>query len=142
MQVLTVKYPSEVCWRNTHVNDSGSSGGAGQEGQGRRGGQGGKAGHDGGGTGDGEGCDAEVIVCATNRLSGPGDNARVNFTFEVRLGETFVREGGGGGLLPTASLPPSFWGALLSFGIACTPGDETRPEVGLVHEVKKPTDKF
>lgn len=32
---------------------------------------------------DGDGCDAEVIVCATNRLFGPGDSAKVNFTFEV-----------------------------------------------------------
>ncbi|CAN0295986.1 unnamed protein product, partial [Laminaria digitata] len=32
----------------------------------------------------GEGCDADVTVCATNRLAGPGDDAKVNFTFEVR----------------------------------------------------------
>lgn len=37
------------------------------------------------GSGEGEGCDADVTVCATNRLAGPGDDARVNFTFEVRI---------------------------------------------------------
>ncbi|CAM9817207.1 unnamed protein product [Ectocarpus fasciculatus] len=56
--VLTVKYPSEVSW------DGGSHGDAGEEGA--------------------RGCDAEVTVCATNRLAGPLENAKVNFTFEVR----------------------------------------------------------
>lgn len=102
-QVLTVKYPSEVCWRNTHGkedNTDSSSSGKGEEqedravregGEGQQGAAGG-AGAGGGGDGDGDGCDAEVIVCATNRLSGPGDNAKVNFTFEVGL----VRGGGVG----------------------------------------------
>lgn len=60
LQVLTVKYPSEVSWDHD--------------------------GHDGMEQGDDQGrtgCDAEVTVCATNRLAGPGDNAKVNFTFEV-----------------------------------------------------------
>ncbi|CBJ30639.1 conserved unknown protein [Ectocarpus siliculosus] len=56
--VLTVKYPSEVTW------DGSSHVGAGEEGP--------------------RGCDAEVTVCATNRLAGPRENAKVNFTFEVR----------------------------------------------------------
>eukprot|EP00752_Nemacystus_decipiens_P016769 g15006.t1 len=99
--VLTVKYPSEVSWRNTHGKDGDMGEGQGQEWRGRDGGEG-------QGVGDGEGCDAEVVVCATNRLSGPGDNAKVNFTFEVRSddgprrlstvpGAPPLAAGGGGG---------------------------------------------
>ena len=62
--MLTVKYPSDVQWRKTGGGGGGDVGG--------------------GGGGDGEGCDADVTVCATNRLAGPGDDAKVNFTFEVR----------------------------------------------------------
>lgn len=65
--MLTVKYPSEVHWDKARVGGSGGgSSGGGGEGQG------------------GEECDADVTVCATNRLAGPGEDAKVNFTFEVR----------------------------------------------------------
>ena len=68
--MLTVKYPSEVNWNK--ASGGGSGGGS-------------SGGGDGGGEGQGgEGCDADVTVCATNRLAGPGEDAKVNFTFEVR----------------------------------------------------------
>jgi len=58
-----VKYPSQVCWReNSHKQHEGQECGNGN---------------------GGNGCDAEVTVCATNRLAGPRDRAKVNFTFEV-----------------------------------------------------------
>lgn len=58
-QVLTVKYPSEIRWDEKKSSLSSC-------------------------VGNGDGCDADVTVCATNRLAGPSDDARVNFTFEVR----------------------------------------------------------
>lgn len=73
-QVLTVKYPSEVSWDTNKDGKNSAAAGDGEEGEGE--------GEREGGGGD-RGCDAEVIVCATNRLAGPGDNAKVNFTFEV-----------------------------------------------------------
>lgn len=83
LQVLTVKYPSEVCWdEDRHgVDGAGGAGGA-----------------DAGGGGIGGSCDAEVVVCATNRLAGPGDDANVNFTFEVSRERGMVGGGGGGGM--------------------------------------------
>lgn len=67
-----MKYPSQVCWHeNIHKQGEDHH----QAGEGRR--------ECGDGEGVGNGCDAEVTVCATNRLAGPGDSAKVNFTFEV-----------------------------------------------------------
>lgn len=71
--MLTVKYPSEVRW-NQPSRGRGDERAEEEE----------------------NGCDADVTVCATNRLAGPGDDAKVNFTFEVRKrrGRGVLREGG------------------------------------------------
>lgn len=73
-KVLTVKYPSEVRWAS---NTDGHASGAEREGD-----------------GEGEGCEADVIVFATNRLAGTGDEGKVNFTFEVRIKGGGRKEGG------------------------------------------------
>lgn len=57
-----MKYPSEVCWKGPASPVDADADGVSES----------------------EACIADVTVCATNRLAGPGEVAKVNFTFEVR----------------------------------------------------------